>query len=847
MNGSPSLPGQDSRRSLPFRRRTSTTSSPPAVAASASAPAASPSQSQPQPRRASSPSSANSWPRSSLGDIRTSSSVYETASASVTTAVNLDVPSAPPRKRARVELMDERARVDPTCFPRTKASLSIPSHRTLASSRTQLCKHESTRCRVIETPLSLQPSRAFSLFRSSPSANAAAPSLQPLDSSIQSPPPSFRPASDSIRESSSSPRPHRPSDGFRLPTEANNTLPSQPGSAQGSTSSPSSNHSTQPKTEHEPNSQKAEPRVDQINSLLRHPTLYDPIRKPRNPIVLCHGQSLRFSFQVDFQGLIVFCLHHVGLYGFDVRGPSYLRLHYWGDLLSILRGKVGAEVFVTAVPGTGSIKQRAHSLHRLLEENQELHGQQLNFLAHSMGGLDARYLFSQIRPETYHPISLTTLSTPHRGSEFMAWCRANIGIGTDYDVTSAEAARLAHEDTSVPLPFSLKSPILHRVTPPQEEEAIKAAEQQEKIDAAAKTIKTGLNLAGLPKTLTASLSNYLLDLLDSPAYANLTPNFLREVFNPLTPNRDDIKYYSVASRTDKIPIWHPLWLPKQVLDGAESARLAKGIHTRPNWVGNDGLVTIESAQWGEFLGVIENCDHWEMRGSSGLISAAASASAVTELAKMATRPGREDKSEATEATSAKKGWQWQDLYRLIGSSRNKSSPPGPAAVAAATVGNSHSSTASSPSDEPSGLTSMASWIVKALPGIPSPIPSSISSFAGAASPTGSNSRSTSSPRTVVDDPRPGTVANSVRATDAGPQRTTTSGPAAMTATARIQYGAPTSTGGGAGSASKSSGSAERGPNGAAEATKPANKLEKEKFSLEKMTVAICRKLYDDGL
>jgi hypothetical protein len=40
-----------------------------------------------------------------------------------------------------------------------------------------------------------------------------------------------------------------------------------------------------------------------------------------------------------------------GLYGFDVRGPTYFRLHYWGDLLKILRGTVGAEVFVTAVPG----------------------------------------------------------------------------------------------------------------------------------------------------------------------------------------------------------------------------------------------------------------------------------------------------------------------------------------------------------------------------------------------------------------------------------------------------------------------------------------------------------------
>lgn len=31
------------------------------------------------------------------------------------------------------------------------------------------------------------------------------------------------------------------------------------------------------------------PRKDEINTLLAYPTLYDPIRKPRHPIVLCHG------------------------------------------------------------------------------------------------------------------------------------------------------------------------------------------------------------------------------------------------------------------------------------------------------------------------------------------------------------------------------------------------------------------------------------------------------------------------------------------------------------------------------------------------------------------------------
>lgn len=31
------------------------------------------------------------------------------------------------------------------------------------------------------------------------------------------------------------------------------------------------------------------PKTDEINTLLAYPTLYDPIRKPRHPIVLCHG------------------------------------------------------------------------------------------------------------------------------------------------------------------------------------------------------------------------------------------------------------------------------------------------------------------------------------------------------------------------------------------------------------------------------------------------------------------------------------------------------------------------------------------------------------------------------
>src|SRR5262245_38269001 len=77
---------------------------------------------------------------------------------------------------------------------------------------------------------------------------------------------------------------------------------------------------------------------------------------------------------------------------------------------------------------TGTIAERAavmnEFLTRTLEKNAEI-----NFLAHSMGGLDCRHLITHMKPTHYRPISLTTLSTPHRGSSFMDFCRDYLGLG----------------------------------------------------------------------------------------------------------------------------------------------------------------------------------------------------------------------------------------------------------------------------------------------------------------------------------------------------------------------------------------------------------------------------------
>ena len=68
----------------------------------------------------------------------------------------------------------------------------------------------------------------------------------------------------------------------------------------------------------------------------------------------------------------------------------------------------------------GSVASRAESMDKLLRENAR--GRELNFVAHSMGGLDCRHLITHVKPEQYTPVSLTTVCTPHRGSPFMDWC-----------------------------------------------------------------------------------------------------------------------------------------------------------------------------------------------------------------------------------------------------------------------------------------------------------------------------------------------------------------------------------------------------------------------------------------
>lgn len=71
-----------------------------------------------------------------------------------------------------------------------------------------------------------------------------------------------------------------------------------------------------------------------------------------------------------------------------------------------------------SVPPSSSIEDRAAKLRRDIDEAAAAKpGTTVNIIAHSMGGLDARYMISHLPPLRARVASLVTVSTPHRGSQ----------------------------------------------------------------------------------------------------------------------------------------------------------------------------------------------------------------------------------------------------------------------------------------------------------------------------------------------------------------------------------------------------------------------------------------------
>ena len=119
---------------------------------------------------------------------------------------------------------------------------------------------------------------------------------------------------------------------------------------------------------------------------------------------------------------------------------------------------------------------------------------------------------------------------------------------------------------------------------------------------------------------TVPIPPFIISFIDSPAYSNLTSTYMEEEFNPNVPDIPSVKYWSVAARTNTMSFFHPLWFPRLIVDSVQEKQRKQlpdsAQSSRLDW-GNDGLVTVESAKWGDFLGVLDNCDHWDVRGAGG--------------------------------------------------------------------------------------------------------------------------------------------------------------------------------------------------------------------------------------
>ncbi len=218
-------------------------------------------------------------------------------------------------------------------------------------------------------------------------------------------------------------------------------------------------------------------------------------RVTRHPLVFCHGM--------------------LGISALHMRLPEHL--NYYSPLEPFLRER-GFRALFPDVPATGGVAERAE---RLREQIRRWTDEPVNLIAHSMGGLDCRYLITHLGMAD-RVRSLTTIATPHHGTYLAEWFIRNY----------------RHR---VPLLFAMEA--------------------------------LGVDMGGFRACLCSSCAD----------------------FNAKTPDMSGVQYFSYGASVSQAqvnPILRRVW---NVLTAAEGA--------------NDGMISVASAHWGEYLGTIA-VDHF---------------------------------------------------------------------------------------------------------------------------------------------------------------------------------------------------------------------------------------------
>jgi triacylglycerol lipase len=111
-------------------------------------------------------------------------------------------------------------------------------------------------------------------------------------------------------------------------------------------------------------------------------------RRPPLPVVLVHG-----------------------LFGFDQIGVPGVKVHYFRGIVEHL-ASLGCHAHAVRLPRAGSVPERAQIL---VDKISALSHERIDIIAHSLGGLDARYALAKLGLAR-RVRSLVTIGTPHRGS-----------------------------------------------------------------------------------------------------------------------------------------------------------------------------------------------------------------------------------------------------------------------------------------------------------------------------------------------------------------------------------------------------------------------------------------------
>jgi triacylglycerol lipase len=199
-------------------------------------------------------------------------------------------------------------------------------------------------------------------------------------------------------------------------------------------------------------------------------------------------------------------------------------VQYWRGITEAMVAN-GIEVIAASVPATGSIEERAEKLGKDIAA--KANGKSVNIIAHSMGGLDARYMISKLHPDNVDVLSLTTIATPHRGSSFADYCFEEI-----------------------------------------------------------------------PPNVVPRVYKTLEDMgFNTGAYIQLTTKYMREQFNPNTPDVPGVQYFSYGASFNP-DFWSAFRFPHKIVQKREGL--------------NDGLVSVESARWGTYKGTLVDVSHLDL-------------------------------------------------------------------------------------------------------------------------------------------------------------------------------------------------------------------------------------------